>query len=251
MDPTHVVDKALRCTGCEVPICRRCYSDLTKARLPELSYANDMFTGYALKRIYADQVTAMELICASPALTSMILMSMESRHRNQSHVAAFDETAHMARHRYGARGNVITFPLPTEEVLRALNDFLDSDAPLPRCGKQLGDIVRVILRTNKDGNTTEEEIKTLIHQATVRRQAGGYAGACEYECVFLRAHIRRICCLYAFVSVIGGGGLDLGHEDAWQPRLRELERRRCTGKCESVAGAWRSAGGVGGYPGGG
>ena len=207
-----------------------------------------MFTGYALKRIYTDQVTAMELICASPALTSMILMSMESRHRNQSHVAAFDETAHMARHRYGARGNVITFPLPTEEVLRALNDFLDSDVPLPRSGKQLGDIVRVILRTNKDGNTTEEEIKTLIHQATVRRQARGYAGACE--CCFC-VQITRVCCFYAFASVIGGGRLDLGHEDAWQPRLCKLGRRCCAGKCEGIAGAWRSAGGVGGHPRGG
>lgn len=172
--PAHATDKVLACEECEVPVCRQCHEDLTKAKLPRLSYANEMFTGYGLKRIYTDKVTAMELICASPALTSMILMSMESKHRAHSKTSAFDEQAHMARHRYGARGNVITFPLPTEEILRTLNEFLDSDEaspPLPRSGQQLGDVVRVILRTNKDGHTSEEDIKTLIHQANVRREA--------------------------------------------------------------------------------
>ena len=123
--------------------------------------------------MYTDKVTVMELICASPALTSMVLMSMESRHRNQSRTANFDEQAHMARHRYGARGNLLTFSLPTEEILHALNDYLDTDAEtLPRSGKQLSDIVRIVLRTNKEGQTTDQELKTLIHQANVRRQAG-------------------------------------------------------------------------------
>ena len=174
--PEHVANKTIACEHCELPVCRQCHEDLTQAKLPRLSYANEMFTGYGLKRIYKDKVTAMELVCASPALTSMILMSMESRRRNQSKTSAFDEQAHMARHRYGARGNVITFPLPTEEILRALDDFMESNGPadtLPRSGKQLADVVRVILRTNKDGHTSEHEIKTLIHQANVRRQAAG------------------------------------------------------------------------------
>ena len=171
-----MANKTIACEHCELPVCRQCHEDLTQAKLPRLSYANEMFTGYGLKRIYKDKVTAMELVCASPALTSMILMSMESRHRNQSKTSAFDEQAHMARHRYGARGNVITFPLPTDEILRALDDFMESNGPadsLPRSGKQLADVVRVILRTNKDGHTSEHEIKTLIHQANVRRQAAG------------------------------------------------------------------------------
>eukprot|EP00913_Durusdinium_trenchii_P028882 g27080.t1 len=141
--PEHVANKTIACEHCELPVCRQCHEDLTQAKLPRLSYANEMFTGYGLKRIYKDKVTAMELVCASPALTSMILMSMESRRRNQSKTSAFDEQAHMARHRYGARGNVITFPLPTEEILRALDDFMESNGPadtLPRSGKQLADV---------------------------------------------------------------------------------------------------------------
>ena len=108
---------------------------------------------------------------------------MEARFRYESNTAPFDETAHMARHRFGARGNALTFPLPWEEVLAALQEACEEneeaeegDGPaaakaLPRSGKQLADVARIILKTNKDGQTTEEEIKTLIHQANVRREA--------------------------------------------------------------------------------
>lgn len=144
-------------------------------KLPPLSYANDMWTGYGLERIYQQQVTAMELVCASPCLTSMILLSMEGKFRREATV--FDEKAHMARHRYGARGNVITFPLPVEDLLQKLTAHINENGleaenqSLPRSGEQLADVFRVILKTNKQGKTTEEEVKTLIHQATVRRQA--------------------------------------------------------------------------------
>lgn len=161
--------------NCWLPLCTACCEKLSKATLPPLSYANDMFTGYGLEMIYEKKVTVIELVCASPCLTSMILMSMESKHKQEPTCAVFDEKAHMARHRYGSRGNTLTFPLPVEDLLRQLQE--QAAAPdqaaevLPRNGKALADVFRVILKTNKTGKTTNEEIKTLIHQATVRRQA--------------------------------------------------------------------------------
>lgn len=147
---------------------------LSAAKLPPLSYANDMWTGYGLERIYKQNVTAIELLCASPCLTSMVLLSMEAKYKQEPNVAIFDEKAHMARHRYGARGNAITFPLPMEDLLRKLQEDaseLEETEVLPRSGKQLSDVFRVILKTNKTGKTSDQEIKTLIHQARVRRQA--------------------------------------------------------------------------------
>ena len=41
---------------------------------------------------------------------------------------------------------------------------------LPRTGRALGETVRILLKTNKTGKTTDAEIKTLIHQALVRRE---------------------------------------------------------------------------------
>ncbi|CAE7279410.1 unnamed protein product, partial [Symbiodinium microadriaticum] len=43
-------------------------------------------------------------------------------------------------------------------------------AQFPRSGEALGDVVRVLLKTNKAGKTSEADINTLLHQATVRRE---------------------------------------------------------------------------------
>lgn len=98
-------------------------------------------------------------------------MSMESKTKPEPRTAIFDEQAHMARHRYGARGNVITFPLPVEALLQQLSQHMENPGAaegLPRTGKQVSEIFRVILKTRKP---SAEDIKTLIHQAIVRRQA--------------------------------------------------------------------------------
>ena len=57
---------------------------------------------------------------------------------------------------------------------RAMHRRLTANYPLqlPRTGHELGQIARVLLKTNKEGATSEQEIKGLIHQAVVRREAG-------------------------------------------------------------------------------
>ncbi|CAJ1385553.1 unnamed protein product, partial [Effrenium voratum] len=165
--PAHVAEGVL-CEHCELPDCGECLEHLAQAELPPLSLANDMWTGYAPERIYAEEATVMELICASPCVTTLICMSMEARFRSEA--GALDEAAHMARHRFGARGNALSFPLPWEDVLQALQAGGDRAAALPRSGAELGQLVRVLLKTNKKGKTTGAEIKGLIHQANVRRE---------------------------------------------------------------------------------
>lgn len=140
-----------------------------------------MWTGYPPQRLIEQKVTVMEAICASPCVTTLICMTMEARYqdgvRQESREAEpLHATAQMARHRFGARGNALTFPLPLEELFLALQG-LDRDvaegAPLqlPRVGEELGQVARVLLKTNKEGATSEKELKTLIHQAVVRREA--------------------------------------------------------------------------------
>ena len=93
--------------------------------------------------------------------------------------APLNSVAHMARHRFGARGNALTFPLPLEDLFRALKDHADAanagePLKLPRLGNELGRVARVLLKTNKKGATTQEEVnKSLIHQAVVGRGARG------------------------------------------------------------------------------
>ena len=142
--------------------------------MPQSSLANEMWTGYAPERLLKEQVTVMEAICASPCITTLTCMTMEAKYRTVER--PLDAVAHMARHRFGARGNALTFPLPLEELFLTLSNQLEEveeggSLVLPRVGSQLSEVARVLLRTNKEGATTDEEIKALIHQAIVRRQA--------------------------------------------------------------------------------
>ena len=168
----------LLCEECRVPLCSQCRAHLDKHKLPPLSLANDMWTGFAPAILYHERVTVMEMICASPCITTLLCFSMEARYHNDH---LFDEKAHMARHRIGARGNALTFPLPWEQLIDTLQRSVAEEeleqheesptntSNLPWTGKELEEHVRVLLKTNKHGETTEAELKTLIHQATVRR----------------------------------------------------------------------------------
>ena len=166
--PEHKREGKL-CEKCEIPMCSTCLEHLNGKKLPPLSLANDMWTGYGPETLYSDKVTVMEMLCASPCITTLICLSMEARHRAEGH--PMDDTAHMARHRRGARGNALTFPLPWEDLLLKLKQQAGPGAEaLPRSPQELSGIVRVILTTNKEGKTTQAEIKNLIHQASVRRR---------------------------------------------------------------------------------
>ena len=112
--PEHKREGKL-CEKCEIPICSTCHEHLSGKKLPPLSLANDMRTGYGPETLYSDKVTVMEMLCASPCIATLICLTMEARHRaDEGH--PMDDTAHMARHRRGARGNALTFPLPWEDL---------------------------------------------------------------------------------------------------------------------------------------
>ena len=185
-NPQHSKERVL-CEHCEVPLYQDCEKHLVEGKLPALSLCNDMWTGFAPERLHSEKITVMEMICASPCITTLICMSMEARHRSEG--TTLDEKAHCARHRLGARGNALTFPLPWEDVLRNLqahdaqaeaarnppqegpgDEANEGPAQLPRAGQDLASTVRVLLKTNKTGKASDAEIKTLLHQATVRRE---------------------------------------------------------------------------------
>ena len=133
------------CAHCQVPVCSHCIACVTSkpATQPPAALSNDMMIFYAPKEIYeGGGLTVMELICASPCITTMICFSMEVKYGNK-----FDEAVHMSRHRMGARGNATTFLLPWDSVLLELQR-LDDDATaqgagpdVPRSGSDLAHVV--------------------------------------------------------------------------------------------------------------
>ena len=65
------------CPLCEAPICHSCLGALHEARCPPEALSNDLLVFYAPKEIYQHEVTFMELVCASPCITTMICFSLE------------------------------------------------------------------------------------------------------------------------------------------------------------------------------
>ena len=165
------------CPDCWLPICRECESGFVdesgKAAMPPASLANDMMIYYAPKVLYTEEVTVMEMICASVCLTSMICFSLEKKYRGDR---AFDEKVHMNNHRMGARGNATSFPLPWQDLLLQLKQSDESNqqnaaSDLPRSPEELSDFVSVLLKTSDEGDGEKQEaLLRFVHQAIVRRR---------------------------------------------------------------------------------
>ena len=141
-----------------------------RAMLPPCALANDMMVYYAPRTLYSQQVTVMEMICASVCLTSMRCFSLEKKYRGER---AFDEKVHMNNHRMGARGNATSFPLPWQDLLLQLKNTEsrgDSHATplLPRSGHEQSTFVSVLLKTSDEGDSAAD-LSKFVHQAIVRR----------------------------------------------------------------------------------
>ena len=159
------------CTKCKLPVCNACENALTATppRIPAAALVNDMMIFYAPKEIYIHGVSVVEMICASPCITSMICCTLEWKHRKFN---PLDSDLHMARHRMGARGNATSFPLPWSSLLSELIrlDAIENGSEvcdLPWTGEQLADKVSILLKTFDDVET--DTTAKVIHQALVRR----------------------------------------------------------------------------------
>ena len=179
------------CTECQIPICTVCQLYLMKDRptLCPIALANDLMVFYAPEEMYTDGgLTVMEMICASPCITSMICFSLEVKYGN-----TLNENACMNRHRVGARGNATTFQLPWELLLQELQkidadeDGRQSKLSLPRVGEELYHVVHVLLKTSDEEK--RNDLKHFVHQATVRRHK-------VIQCI-LNMKKTRTSCLHA------------------------------------------------------
>ena len=72
---------------------------------------------YGPKEACREEVTVMEMLCASPCLTTMICFSLEQKLRGDR---ALDQDAWMNPYRMAAQGNATTFPLAWEDLLQQL-----------------------------------------------------------------------------------------------------------------------------------
>ena len=97
------------CSQYWVPLCATCRRDLVwHGRQPAAALGNDMMVYYSPKEVFALEVTVMEMLCASPCLTTMICFSLELKLRGER---ALDQDAWMNRQCMAFRWTATTFPL--------------------------------------------------------------------------------------------------------------------------------------------
>ena len=155
------------CAECEVPICSECEASITKPKpcRPQLSLSNDMWFGYIPELIYEKEVTYMEMLCASICHPTMMSFQANCYGWNNK-----KEKVHMQEHRVGARGNMAAFQVPWETIFAEMHRLKETAVvQLPRVGKDLLQLVHVVLHVHGGDEPTKEEKRKLLQGATVRR----------------------------------------------------------------------------------
>ena len=164
------------CTKCRVPVCNGCRRALLwEGKQPAAALSNDMMVYYAPQDIFEREVTVMEMLCASPCLTTMVCFSLEQKLRGDR---ALDQDQWMNRNRLVARGNATTFPLAWEDLLQQMQTLESGNkgrereknaGGLPHCGEALRQMASVIVKS-AHAKSDDVDIGRVIHQARVRRQ---------------------------------------------------------------------------------
>ena len=71
------------CEQCRAPICKECANCIfaSPPSVPPAGLSNDMMIDYTPSILYTENVTVMEMICASVCITSMITFTFEKSYR--------------------------------------------------------------------------------------------------------------------------------------------------------------------------
>ena len=148
-----------------------CPEDKACQKQPAAALSNDMMVYYGPRDVYSTEITVMEMLCASPCLTTMICFSLEQRLRGDR---ALDQDAWRNRQRMACRGNATTFPLAWEDLLQQLKGLKEKsmgqqseEVVLPHSGRRLSEIVSVIVKSHQKQGTVDAG--RILHQARVRR----------------------------------------------------------------------------------
>ena len=136
--------------------------------MPRFGLANDMFTGYTPEVIYSDNVTVVEMTCASVCIVNMIQV--------QLHV--YDDlnqdVYHDARHRTGGRGNITAWPMRPDDIAAIaakLHELL-----LPRWGEDLMHYVQIVIFRMIEEDADSDDDETIAKRDVALRQHVQMAG---------------------------------------------------------------------------
>ena len=160
-------DEHTLCGACEIPLCLECWSRLCNRydpgfRIPA-ALPNDNFQGYAHPFIVLNKVRWIEAVTACPLWTAQVTYYVEGLPKERRHLA--DETLGQQERAYAVRGNVFSYILPWESILRNAMD-VNTDAVFeswPHPPHVVAHMIRFLFK-----DTSEEHCLTYLKELRVR-----------------------------------------------------------------------------------
>ena len=117
------------CSCCDIPICNECWMLASAAAKIPKALACDNYIGYVHKFIVDEKVTWLEATIAAPVFSGLITYYIEGPPRERHNL--MDSTLGKAARSYGVRGNIFSFLLPWEHVLRQLFEKVEDGVISP------------------------------------------------------------------------------------------------------------------------
>jgi len=184
------------CKDCTLPVCRSCQILLATAgsrnNVP-MALANDHWYGYVQDVIARYDARWIECACASLCWTTLITYQLEEPHGH-----LMNESMQGARGRTAARGNVFSFMMPWEDILKNLRQAQDKSVSvaLPNDGAVLAVLVRVhIIGGSIDVTKHLRDVHLRVHVVLSMLQeliARGFPGYRDYHMDDIRQRAREL-----------------------------------------------------------
>ena len=107
------------CSKCKIPICDECWAlSRSTEKIPK-ALCNDNFIGYVHEFIVRERVTWLEATIAAPVFSGLVTYYLEGD-KSSKWGNLMDTAVGKAERSWGVRGNIFSFLLPWEDVLRQL-----------------------------------------------------------------------------------------------------------------------------------
>ena len=153
------------CKHCSVPLCLECWSRFiskTGYKIPA-ALANDNFQGYSHPFIVRNKVRWIEAVTACPFFSSLVTYYVEGKGKERHHLAG-EELGRLER-AYAARGNIYSYILPWESILRAAAKVTSVDVfkSWPHPPHVVAHMIRFIFK-----GTDEEQCLSFLKELRIR-----------------------------------------------------------------------------------
>lgn len=149
------------CEKCAVPICHVCHGSFLKKWNIPMAWGNHNYIGYVSKTLVEYNVRFIEAAIVCPVWTSLICHYLE-----EDHGRTMKEEVHVARHRIGVRGNILSFLIPWKDVMDSLRRVQHTKELLLHPPEVLSHVVRLHMKVGGD----YAEVFKFVKEAKVRAQ---------------------------------------------------------------------------------